>query len=350
VSRYDVTANGWGEGSSHAYLYEFARGAKSILDVGCSSGGLASALMANGSRVHGIDLDESAVAQARERGVDAQVFDLESGSISALYSDTRFECIIFGDVLEHVVDPGKILCDAHQILEADGYVVISIPNVSHASVALSLVTNRWDGRDVGLLDRTHLRFFTRDTIEDLVASTGYLISDLRRVISDVRDPSQTPTLAVTNVDLLSTTLVEAATEHPEASTLQFVLRLVPESGGVWDEVSSRELITRARVDRRDAEARAIALVDRVSQLEQERNALLGQLQAAMVSRDALIGLEATTGTLRRELVEANIQIASIREDGVVALQDVLSSFSWKVGRVLTAPLRLIRFLLRKSLK
>jgi 2-polyprenyl-3-methyl-5-hydroxy-6-metoxy-1,4-benzoquinol methylase len=349
VSRYDVTANGWGEGSSHAYLYEFARGAKSILDVGCSSGGLASALLANGSKVCGIDVDETAVVRARERGVDATVFDLESGSISKLYAGTRFDCIIFGDVLEHLVDPGKVLADVRGLLESDGYVVISVPNVSHASVALSLVTNRWDGRDVGLLDRTHLRFFTRDTIEDLVISSGYLISDLRRVVSDVRDPSQAPTLAVANADLIPPALVQAATEHPEASTLQFVLKVVPESGGAWDETSSRALIARARVDRRDAEARVCALVDRVSQLEGERSALLAQMQATMVSRDALIGLEATTGTLRRELDDANRQLSELREEGSVELANVLSSLSWKAGRVVTGPLRLIRFVLRKSI-
>ncbi len=88
----------------------------------------------------------------------------------------RFDCVVFNDVLEHTADPWTVLEQTHAILAPGAVIVVSIPNVRHATVVRSLlVDGRWDYRDWGILDRTHLRFFTRATAVELLQSTGFAV-------------------------------------------------------------------------------------------------------------------------------------------------------------------------------
>jgi len=85
-----------------------------------------------------------------------------------------FDCIVFNDVLEHMAEPWDALRATRDWLAAGGTVVASIPNVRHYRVIVPLVVrDQWTYADAGILDRTHLRFFTRRTVEELFDSTGY---------------------------------------------------------------------------------------------------------------------------------------------------------------------------------
>lgn len=84
--------------------------------------------------------------------------------------------VIFADVLEHLRDPWKVLTHAAKIIKDDGSIIISIPNIGHNSVIIDLLNNKFNYRETGLLDNTHLRFFTRESLEKMVADTGLYIS------------------------------------------------------------------------------------------------------------------------------------------------------------------------------
>jgi 2-polyprenyl-3-methyl-5-hydroxy-6-metoxy-1,4-benzoquinol methylase len=150
--------------------------ATSVLDVGCATGRFGVTLRAKrpGATLHGIDPtppDPSvpAVYDTRTTGLYPQ--DLPPGA--------RYDCIVFNDVLEHMVDPWAALVHTRDRLTDRGCVVASIPNVRHLLVLLPLVLKgRWDYADDGLLDRTHLRFFTERSIREMFASTGYDITRL----------------------------------------------------------------------------------------------------------------------------------------------------------------------------
>jgi 2-polyprenyl-3-methyl-5-hydroxy-6-metoxy-1,4-benzoquinol methylase len=147
--------------------------AESILDVGCGQGGFGSTLRrADAGRViWGVEPDERAASQA------APHYDrlLVGGFPDALVGHgVSFDCVVFNDVLEHMVDPWSALRHTAQLLSKSGVIVASIPNVRFVRTVLDLVFGgNWTYTDIGVLDRTHLRFFTRRTIIKLFSDEGY---------------------------------------------------------------------------------------------------------------------------------------------------------------------------------
>ncbi len=149
------------------------RGIGRLLDVGCGWGGFGHAVKERdpGVEVWGVETSATACESARGR-VDRVV---HGAFPDALGPDTpRFDCVVFNDVLEHLVEPGDALARTRPLLEPGGVVVASIPNVRDLRVVFPLVVfGRWQYTDVGLLDRTHLRFFTRSSIVELFSTSGY---------------------------------------------------------------------------------------------------------------------------------------------------------------------------------
>jgi hypothetical protein len=92
------------------------------------------------------------------------------------------DCVIFADVLEHLVDPWTVLATWSTRLAARGTLVASIPNVLHRSVVRGMLHGRWDYTDEGILDRTHLRFFTRETALELIESAGFRVQSATRLL------------------------------------------------------------------------------------------------------------------------------------------------------------------------
>jgi O-antigen biosynthesis protein len=163
--------------------------ARRVLEVGCGAGRLGESIKRRQScHVTGIERDPAAAERARERLDRVIVADAEEdrstdGSVdNALdFPPDSFDCLILGDVLEHFVDPERFLRRARAWLTDGAAVVASIPNVRHHSVVASLLSGNWTYEPAGLLDNTHLRFFTRRAIEALFARTGYRIARLGMV-------------------------------------------------------------------------------------------------------------------------------------------------------------------------
>lgn len=149
-----------------------ARSGASILDVGCGYATTSQRLRELGNRVTGIESSSEAVRVAKGRLDEVIVADLQD--VSAL-GDRRFDCIIFADVLEHLAWPGAILQNYLRFLEPGGSVIVSLPNVGLWSMRLFLMTGRFEYGDTGVLDRTHLRFFTKRTARRLIEDAGLAI-------------------------------------------------------------------------------------------------------------------------------------------------------------------------------
>lgn len=142
-----------------------------ILDVGCADGVLGSALLARGaSEVIGVELDEGAAQRARRRLSRVLCADAESPELPALLGS--FDCVIFADVLEHMRDPQAALARYRSCLRPGGVIVASIPNVRHCSILHMLSEGRWEYQPQGIMDRTHLRFFTLAEITRLFEGAG----------------------------------------------------------------------------------------------------------------------------------------------------------------------------------
>lgn len=150
-------------------------GAKKILDVGCGGGALGAAIKSKQDAWYcGVDLDTRAATRARELIDDVQVGDAATMPIP--YEDGLFDLIIFADILEHLPAPLSVLRRWLPTLEKHGRVVVSLPNVRHFTVTLPLIVQgRWDYAERGILDETHLRFFTRQSSQKLIADAGLII-------------------------------------------------------------------------------------------------------------------------------------------------------------------------------
>ena len=156
--------------------------ARAVLDIGCGAGRLGEALKARQqAEVVGVELNESAAAAARRR-LD-QVFTGDIETLDLPVPPGRFDAIVCGDILEHLRDPDRLLRQARAWLTPDGALVASIPNVRHHSVVRSVLEGNWTYESAGLLDRTHLRFFTRREIEKVFFRAGFVIDQMRSVIA-----------------------------------------------------------------------------------------------------------------------------------------------------------------------
>ncbi|MGH7402305.1 MAG: class I SAM-dependent methyltransferase [Candidatus Rokuibacteriota bacterium] len=150
------------------------RGRKA-LDVGAADGFLAERLTAQGWSVTALERDPELAARARGRCKEVVVADLESAP-PLLHGP--FDAIVYGDVLEHLSDPRATLLALDRTLAPGGTVIVSVPNVAHLWVRLSLLLGRFDYADRGILDRTHLRFFTRRTLVDFLWGAGLIVVEL----------------------------------------------------------------------------------------------------------------------------------------------------------------------------
>lgn len=149
--------------------------ARSVLDVGCGPGGFGQALRQAdpGRELWAVEADDHTAASA-SRHYDRLV----TGTFPEALADTgrTFDCVVFNDMLEHTVDPWAVLRAAADHLAPGGTVVASIPNVRNIAVVADLVVRgNWTYREIGVLDRTHLRFFTARSIRALFADCGFAI-------------------------------------------------------------------------------------------------------------------------------------------------------------------------------
>jgi len=141
-----------------------------VLDVGCGTGSLT--LIVNhekGNRVLALEPDADRAEEARRRGIDIHCRELDA---AFLREHGPFDAMIFADVLEHLPSPGGVLELAASGLAPDGLIFISVPNVAHWSVRGNLLLGRFEYEPVGIMDATHLRWFTEKSLRRFIKRAG----------------------------------------------------------------------------------------------------------------------------------------------------------------------------------
>ena len=158
--------------SSHYWILNALAREKSpvrILDVGTASGYLGKVWRANGHYVAGIEFDAAAAENARQYYDEFEVADLES---FAFPYRQEFDYIVFADVLEHLRDPAAVLRRCIPALKESGKIIISVPNIANWIIRLNLLLGKFDYMDRGILDRTHMRFFTLKSLKRMVGEVS----------------------------------------------------------------------------------------------------------------------------------------------------------------------------------
>ena len=170
--------------------------ARRFLDVGCATGAFGTAIKAEraGSSVVGVEADPEMAALAEER-LDRVLAEPVEQALEALAGE-RFDCVVCGDVLEHLADPWGVLRALVGLLDEGGSVVASLPNAGHLDTLVNLAfRRRWPYRERGIHDETHLRFFALANVRALFAQAGLEVVALRRHYRIVERPHRLNRLA-----------------------------------------------------------------------------------------------------------------------------------------------------------
>ena len=161
------------EEGAHYKIVELVGKNKKVLEIGCGAGHVSKKLKENGCGVTAIELEKEHAKKAKR--FCNRVFLGNAETMKMPFKKESFDVVLFADVLEHLVDPKATLKRVRPFLKNSGKIVASIPNIANWKVRLKLLFGKFDYEDWGILDRTHLRFFTKKTAKQLIESTGYTI-------------------------------------------------------------------------------------------------------------------------------------------------------------------------------
>lgn len=246
-------------------------GHRRLLEVGCGPGRMSAELQARGHEVTGLELDAGFAALARTRCDRVIEADLEHDDIGEMLRGETFDAIVAGDVLEHLRDPHSLLVRLRPLLADDGILVISVPNVANEAVRLALMQGEFPYAPVGLLDRTHLRFFTPRLLDQMLVEAGFAVDQILPV-------TEAPPLGgeLYDRERVSPEVREMIATDPSASWFQIVVsarpaddpqpgRLIHAAGSARAAERQRTLATRTH-----GAVEALELQTRLEQIESTR--------------------------------------------------------------------------------
>jgi SAM-dependent methyltransferase len=308
--------------STHANIVRLVGEGKRVLELGPATGYMSRVLRDRGCAVTGIELDPRMAEVAHEHLDRLIVGDVEALDLAAELGGERFDVILASDVLAHLKDPLRVLRELRPFLAEGGYLAASVPNVAHGSVRLALLEGSFPYSERGLLDVTHLRFFTRESLGELMDSAGFVVCDVIRQPIDI-DASEVPF----DSDAVPSELRSALEADPDAITYQFIVRAlpvdVPTIGAVGERIRALELEAVSLARERDemqrlAEQRERELVSAVERMQDVERAMAemaareGDLRELFVdAQDQLIQALAQRDALQHEARELRVRLDRI---------------------------------------
>ena len=212
-----------GRRDSLAVLADLVPRGADVLDVGIGGGALGRHLgSAGGCRVDGATISPVEAAGAAPYYRRIEVADLNVTALDALFAGRRYDAIICADVLEHLPRPTAVLDSCRTLLADDGRLLLSIPNVAYSGLIAELLAGEFRYRTEGLLDRTHVRFFTRRSALRLLREQGWQVDLVKPVCLDLRDSEFRP-----EFDLLPPAVRRHLLARPDGLTYQFIVQARP---------------------------------------------------------------------------------------------------------------------------
>lgn len=308
-----------------------------VLELGCSAGHMSRVFKDRGCQVVGVELDAQAANAARSWCEAVYVANLDDPDwVQLLKDEAPFDVVVAADVLEHLRDPRTCLAQLRRLLKSEGRIVLSTPNIAHGGVLAGLLQGQFNYRATGLLDSTHIHFFTQKSLCDALEAEGFVIEHLSPV--------------------------EAGADHPEFinywQSLPQELRLALEK--TPDAKAFQWVASAAKMPN---ESHLVVLQEAQQQLEMCRRQLadfslvktqLSTLTDACKKAENLLKEERSNFALQSHMsqmrVEAQAKLAaqySKRIDELEAqIGALLSSASWRV----TSPIRIIAQTIRIGLE
>ena len=196
---------------------------KEVLEIGPATGYLSKILKERKCVVTGIEINPEFAKKAKQILDDLYVGDIEKLDLKEVLGDKKFDVILLGDSLEHTKNPLQVLKKIKDFIRDNGSIVCSIPNISYIITRLKLLDGDFDYTDVGLLDKTHLRFFNLSSILELLEEAGYSLIELKKVKEEF--------YLAHRIDVkqwvIPQELIDSILKDPESTTFQYILKANP---------------------------------------------------------------------------------------------------------------------------
>lgn len=331
--------------NTHANVIRLVGDSRRVLELGPASGYMSAVLRERGCTVVGIELDAAMAAQAAQFCERVIVGSLDTMDLEMELGEDRFDVIVAADVLEHLQDPLRALQSLRAFLKPDGYFVVSLPNIAHASVRLALLDGRFQYQDLGLLDRTHLRFFTRESIAQLFDDAELAMIEMHRQEA----PIDTTEIAV-DLDTVPAEIVRELERDPDARTYQFVIKAVPLQAAGMRALQGRLREQALAIDaaKRETLPRVHELEQAVAKLEQalvQITAREGQVRVALIdAHDQILGRDEQIEELTGKLDDALGELERLRADVERRHEDETARLALREAEVVKLRIRLDRIL------
>ena len=195
---------------------------KRVLEIGCSVGTQTRILSRElRCEVTAVEIDAASAESAREFCKQLVIGDVESIDLTKALAEQSFDVVLLADVLEHLREPGLTLANLRSLLAPNGFLLCCVPNICHAAIAWEVAHGRFNYQRFGLLDDTHIRFFTRRSIEELLDGSGYVVSEVHRFRLPI-GATEFPVTPASEDDLRFLSYV--STNNPECETYQFIIK------------------------------------------------------------------------------------------------------------------------------
>ncbi|MFT0533283.1 class I SAM-dependent methyltransferase [Castellaniella hirudinis] len=222
ASRYDYQFDP-DDDSTPAQICRLVGSEKRVLELGCAAGAMSVVLTRHYQcQLIGLEADPAAAEAARAQGIDARVADLESPDWAAGLADAAFDAILAADVLEHLHDPLACLRQLRRLLSPRGHLIVSVPNIAHSGVLAALLCDAFPYRDTGLLDRTHVHFFTRDSLRQMLLQAGFAVTQASTADTGPHHPE-----FAAYWDALPPPLRQHLAGNPAGRAYQIIMRATP---------------------------------------------------------------------------------------------------------------------------
>lgn len=207
-----------GERTSLSVLASLIQPGSTVLDLGCGSGALGQFLKeTRDCTTDGVTLSQAEADHAQPHYRQVEVADLETADLGAMFGEKRYDYIVCADVLEHLRRPEAVLLLCRELLAPQGRLLISVPNAAYSGLLAELLEGEFRYREEGLLDRTHLRFFTRRSLIRFLSEQRWDLDTLDTITRPLPESEfKTP------FDRLPPTVARHLLGIPDALTYQFI--------------------------------------------------------------------------------------------------------------------------------
>jgi 2-polyprenyl-3-methyl-5-hydroxy-6-metoxy-1,4-benzoquinol methylase len=404
-SRYESLVSAGRPNDAHGIALQLVGTGKRVLELGAANGHVTKELIARGNSVVAVEIDEDLRAELAAITHTVIIADLDHLDLIDKVNAEQFDVVLAGDVLEHTIHTRLILEEIRQLLKPGGYLVISVPNIAHGDVRLALLNGEFRYRDVGILDRTHRTFFTRNSLVEFLTVNGFTDLEIFGSTTPIGTTEIRPDLSG-----FSNEIIDLVLRDPLSSVYQYIVKASPIN---YADISKSEdyrvgppiqrhltqyesaLIAREQLiidlkrqlethplNDRDASpgveqvqscsdelsVSLVRLSEDIAELRFQlrgenlefRDYALGVLAELGEARAQLLHTEAALGAATREIEQVTERLAEemtrayqaekklLRLEMVeLRLTAVLDSFTWKLGRFFMLPIRVLRRLLRR---